>query len=455
MTDTLLTPTLAPGASAVLGHGLAMKKNPGGLMLSLQPGEPVTLIRLGRTPMYVVNTPELMREVMRQPEVYGRGGPIAERFRTMFGNGLGISEGEFHRRQRAIIQPAFHRRRIERYCTMMGELTGQRVQSWPPDQVVRLDRELDELALANVTQVIFSPQTAFDRPRFLAATAVVLGGLFGRMTDATGLLSRLPTPANRRFENAAAHLRATIASIIDSYRTAGVDRGDLLSMMVFAKDEQGRPAMTDRQLHDEVITFFIAGSNTVANTLSWTLHEINRHPEVEKRLQAEVDSVLGGRPAGYFDVRRLDYTRRTLTETLRVRTQGYFQSRVTTREANLGGYRIPAGATVLYSFHALNHNPAIHPQPESFDPDRWLPERATQIPRGAFMPFGTGVHGCIGEQFAWAEMIIVLAALAGYWQFSAVPGHTPRPKPALTMPVDSLPMVPHRRGGPGRTGGHC
>ncbi|GAA2520135.1 cytochrome P450 [Winogradskya humida] len=447
MTDTLLTPALAPGARPLLGHGLAMKKNPGDLLIGLQSGDPVTMIRLGRTPMYVINTADLMRAVMRQPEIFGRGGPIAERFRTMFGNGLGISEGEFHRRQRAIIQPAFHRRRIEHYCTIMGDLTEQRIRSWQDGQVVRLDQELDELALANVTQVIFSPETAFDRPAFLAATSEVLSGLFGRMTDATGLLSRLPTPSNRRFEAAATHLRDTIGSVIDSYRTAGEDRKDLLSMMVFATDEHGRPAMTDEQLHDEVITFFIAGSNTVANTLCWTLHELNQHPDVEKRLYEELDTVLGGRPAGYFDVRRLDYTRRTLTETLRVRTQGFFQSRVTTRETSLGGYRIPAGASVLYSFHALNHNPAIHREPERFDPDRWLPERASQIPRGAFIPFGTGVHGCIGEQFAWAEMIIVLAAMTGRWRFTALPGHTPRPKPALTMPVDSLPMVPHRRAG--------
>jgi cytochrome P450 len=446
MTDTLLTPALAPGARPLVGHGLAMKRDPGGLLLGLQSGDPVTLIRLGRSPMYVVNTPDLMREIMRQPEVFGRGGPIAERFRTMFGNGLGISEGEFHRRQRAIIQPAFHRRRIERYCTMMSGLTEERVRSWPEGRTVRLDQELDELALANVTQVIFSPETAFDRREFLAATSVVLGGLFGRMTDATGLLSRLPTPANRRFEAAAAHLRATIGGVIADYRAAGVDRHDLLSMMVFATDEDGRPAMTDAQLHDEVITFFIAGSNTVANTLCWALHQISRHPDVEKRLHEEVDTVLAGRPAGYLDVRGLDYTRRTLTETLRVHTQGFFQSRVTTRETDLGGYRIPAGATVLYSFHALHHNPDIHPEPESFDPDRWLPERASLIPRGAFMPFGTGLHGCIGEQFAWAEMIIVLAAMVGRWRFSTLPGHTPRPKPALTMPVDSLPMVPHRRG---------
>lgn len=447
MTGTLRVPAPAPGRLPVLGHGLQMKRRPGEFLLELQSGEPVVSIALGRRTMYVVNDPALIRELLRDGDTFVRGGPMTERFRSLFGNGLGISEGEFHRRQRALIQPAFHRNKIIEYAELMSRMVADRLDSWRDGQRIAVEKEMDELALSNVVEVIFAGDRSLDRARFMAATTTVLNGLFRRITDVTGLLTRLPTPANRRYDAAAAYLRTTIRRVIADYRSAGVDHGDLLSMMLFARGADGRPAMSDAQLHDEVMTFFIAGSNTIANTLCWALHHIGADPEVEERLHAEVDRVLDGRVAGHADLPALEYTRRVLSETLRLRTQGLFNNRVTARDAELGGYLIPAGSDVLYSFHAVHHNPRIYPDPERFDPDRWLPERARKLPRGAFMPFATGVHGCIGDQFAWTEMTICLASIAARWRMEPVPGHQPKPVPAMTMPVDSLPMTPRRRRG--------
>jgi cytochrome P450 len=444
MTSTLREPATAPGALPLIGHALRMKRDTGAFFVSLRQ-DPITLIRLGRSPMYVVNDYELMREIMHKPDVYGRGGPIAERFRLMFGNGLGISDGEFHRRQRALVQPAFHRNRIIGYTELMSAEVAEHTTAWQDGQHLAMERELDQLALGNITRVLFAAETELDRVRFNAATSVVLGGLFRWMTDATGLLTRLPTPTNRRYREAMAYLRQTIVDVVAVYRASGEDRGDLLSMMVLAQDTDGRPAMSEQQLRDEVLTFFIAGSTTISNTLAWSLHELAIRPELEKRLHEETDQVLDGRPAGFEDLPKLALTRRILTETLRYRTQGYFQSRLTTMDTELGGYRIPRSSTVLYSFHALNHSPDIHAQPDTFDPDRWLPDRAKAVPRGAFTPFGLGVHGCVGEQFSWAEMIVSLATIAGRWRLEPVPGHQPKPKPAVTMPVDSLPMIARRR----------
>jgi cytochrome P450 len=271
-----------------------MKRRPGEFLLSLQSGEAVTTIQLGRELMYVVNDPELIRQVLRDDDTFARGGPIIEQFRLMFGNGLGISEGEFHRRQRALIQPAFHHKRIIHYASLMSGVVASKVNSWQDGQRLAVDKEMDELALANLTQVIFSADTTLDRARFMAATGVVLGGLFRRVTDVTGVLTRLPTPGNRRFEKAADYLRRTINEVIGDYRASGVDHRDLLSMMLFARGDGGEQAMTDRQLYDEVMTFFIAGSNTISNTLSWAFHALATHPEIERRLHAEVDEVLAG-----------------------------------------------------------------------------------------------------------------------------------------------------------------
>ncbi|MGX1777053.1 cytochrome P450 [Nocardia brasiliensis] len=445
MTTISRQPTITPGGLPLLGHGLEMKRNPGQLLLSLQSGDPVTMIRLGRRPMYVVNDADLMRQVMRAPEIFARGGPITERFRVMFGNGLGISDGAFHRRQRRLLQPAFHRTRIIHYCSLISELVAARIDGWSEGETRRIEQDMDELALANVTQVIFAPGTTLDQRRFMDATGVVLGGLFRRIADTTGVLTKLPTAANRRYRESEDYLRRTIHETIREYRASGEDRGDLLSMMLLARDEDGSPSMSDQQIHDEVLTFFIAGSNTISNTLAWACHEIATHPEVEKQLHEEVDSVLAGRAAEFDDVARLEYTRRVLTETLRLRTQGFFQTRMTTEDTELGGYRIPGGEAILYSFYALMHNSGIFAEPERFDPDRWSPERLTATQRNAFMPFGAGVHGCIGETFSWTELIIVLATIMGRWRLASVPGHQPRPKPAVTMPVDALPMTVHRR----------
>jgi cytochrome P450 len=166
---------------------------------------------------------------------------------------------------------------------------------------------------------------------------------------------------------------------------------------------------------------------------------------VEQRLHAELDEVLEGRPATYSDVATLDYTRRLITETLRKRTQGLFLAKVTTRQAELGDYVLPAGATVIYSFHALNHNPAIHTDPQRFDPDRWLAHRGTHVAKQSFMPFGLGAYGCIGERFAWTEMVIALATIAASWRLVPASTREPQPKIAITMPVDALPMTTRLR----------
>jgi cytochrome P450 len=436
---------MTPGRLPILGHALQMKRRPREFLLSLQSGDAVTKIQLGSERVYVVNDPELIRQVLRDPETFSRGGPILSRFRLMFGNGLGISDGDFHRRQRSLVQPAFHHTRIVHYALLMSRTAAEKMSCWRDGQTLQIDKEMDDLALTNVMKAMFSADIAVDKARFLAATSTVLGGLFGRVNDTTGLLTKLPTPGNRRYQKAADYLRRTINQVISDYRASGADYGDLLSIMLLARGDDNELAMSDQQLHDEVMTFFIAGSNTISNTLSWTFHALATHSDVEQRLHREVDDILGGRPVEYRDIPYLEYTRRVITETLRMWTQGWALSRFTTKATELGGYHLPAGASILYSFHALNHNPAIHPNPERFDPDRWLPEQVKTIPRGAFIPFGTGVHSCIGEQFAWTEMITSLATVAAQWKLLPVSGHHPRPTLAFTMPVDTLPMTAQRR----------
>ncbi|TCO59652.1 cytochrome P450 [Actinocrispum wychmicini] len=434
-------PELAPGGLPVIGHAMRMRRDPKGFLLSLQDGDPVVRIRLGGQTVYVINDPELIRTALRDPATFGKGGPITARFRAMFGNGLGISDGDLHREQRALMQPAFHHTRIVGYAALMTKEVAARLETWRDGERLAVDREMADLAMANLTRAMFSAGTALGTPldfdRFRAATATVLNGLYRRVMDPTGLLARLPTPGNARYRRAEAFLRRTIDRLIADYRADGRDHGDLLSMML--------PAMSDRQLHDEVMTILIAGAESIANTLAWACHEVAAHPAVQRRLFEEADAALAGRAAEYRDVATLEYTRRVVAETLRYRTQGWALSRTTTRATVVGGRRIPAGAAIMYSPHALNHNPRLHKDPDRFDPDRWAPDNAGNIPRGAYIPFGTGNHTCIGEPFALTEMTLTLASIAARWRLEPAPGRGPRPKVALTMPVDALPMIPRRR----------
>ncbi|RLK58081.1 pentalenene oxygenase [Actinokineospora cianjurensis] len=441
----VLTPAIAPGAVPVLGHALLMKRAPREFLLSLQGTDPVIGIRLGRQTVYVINDPGLIRSALRDPDTFGKGGPITERFRAMFGNGLGISDGELHRRQRALMQPAFSHSRIVGYAAQITEQARARFGGWQDGVEVAVHQEMADLALTNLTRAMFAADggVEVDADRFREATATVLNGLYRRVMDPTGVLARLPTPANRRYRAAESHLRGVIDGVVAAYRAAPEDRGDLLSILMLARD--GQATMSDRQVHDEVMTIFIAGAESIANTLAWACHEVAAHPEVEARLCAEADRVLAGRAAEYIDLASLGYTKQVISETLRLRTQGWALSRTTTRQTTIGGYRIPADAAIMYSPHALNHNPALHRDPGVFNPDRWEVGVARAVPRGAYIPFGTGNHTCIGEPFALTEMTLTLASIASRWRLEPVPGHTPRPKVALTMPVDALPMIPRRR----------
>ncbi|GLZ42760.1 cytochrome P450 [Actinokineospora sp. NBRC 105648] len=438
-------PALAPGGLPLLGHALRMKRDPRGFLLALQSGDPVTAIRLGPQTVYVINDPALIRGALRDPETFGKGGPITERFRAMFGNGLGISDGDLHRRQRALMQPAFSHARIVGYAALMSEELERRLGAWQADEHLPVHQEMGDLALDNLTHAMFSADTDVDGTEFREATATVLNGLYRRVMDPTGLLARLPIPSNLRYRQAEAHLREVIDGVIATYRADGKDHGDLLSMLLLARDESGGEAMTDDQLHDEVMTIFIAGAESIANTLAWACHEVATHPAVEQALFTETDTVLAGRTAKHADLPRLEYTKRVIAETLRYRTQGWALSRTATRETVIGGWRIPANAAVMYSPHALNHNPAIHTAPDQFDPDRWIPDRARDLPRGSYIPFGTGNHTCIGEPFALTEMTLTLASIASKWRLEPVPGKEPRAKVALTMPVDALWMIPRHR----------
>ncbi|HEX8866742.1 MAG TPA: cytochrome P450, partial [Lentzea sp.] len=230
---------------------------------------------------------------------------------------------------------------------------------------------------------------------------------------------RLPLPMNRRYAAARQAMNDLVFRTIAEYRADPRDRGDLLSMLVAARDDAGE-GMTDEQLRDEIITMMFAGVSTPAETAVWTFHALATHPDVEKRVQAEVDEVLDGRAATYDDLKRLEYTKQVVAESLRHHPPAWLVSRRSTQDAVVAGHPIPAGSDVFFSPYVLHHDPRSFPNPMEFDPDRWSPERAGESPRHAYIPFSTGFRKCVGDAFGQAEVLTTVAAVTSRWQLRQV-----------------------------------
>ncbi|GLY35207.1 cytochrome P450 [Amycolatopsis sp. NBRC 101858] len=428
-----MTVPVAPGRWPFLGHTPALLRRRSAFTDSLHEHGEIVEIHLGPMPAYFVTSPRLAHEVLVTAGPKFRKGVMFDKFKPFVGNGLVLSNGDFHLRQRRLMQPAFHRDRLAAYAGIMTRAAAELSDSWQPGEVRPLDEDLQGLAVTIVGEALFSTEigkAAVDEAR-RSIYLIIQQGMIRALSPK--FVEHLPVPGNRRFDEAIERMRDIVVEVIRDWRTESVDRGDLLSTLLLA-------GMTDEQARDEVLTLLTAGIETTALALSWTFHELGRHPDVEARVHAEVDEVLAGRPVTIDDIARLTYVRQVVDEVLRCYPLWMLMRR-TLEEVDLGGTRIPAGAEVIVSPHALHHDPASFPDPDRFDPGRWAPERVAQLPKGAFVPFGAGGRQCIGNRFAQNEIVITVATVAARWRLVPVPGRPVRVKFTSAAYPDSLPMT--------------
>jgi len=400
----------------------------------------VVRIYLGPMETYFLTSPELTHQVLVTDGGSFCKGAMFEKFRPFVGNGLAVSDGAFHLRQRRLMQPAFHRAHIAQYTETMARTAAELVTSWQPGGVREVDHDMQALAVSIVGEALFSTElgrAAIEEAR-RSIPVILKYGMIRVLSPA--FVEKLPIPANRRFDRAVDRMRAIVLELIGNWHAEQTDRGDLLSMLLLARDADTGEGMTDQQVRDEAITLLTAGIETSALVLSWLFHEIARHPEVERRLHDEVDEVLGGRQATAEDVPRLAYTRQVITEVLRMYPLWILMRRVT-QEVDLGGVRLSPGAEVIVSPHAMHFDSRFYDHPDRFDPDRWASERAKDVPRGAFIPFGAGAHQCIGNSFALAEVAIVVATIVAKWRLVPVADTPVRVKYTTTAYPSRLPMT--------------
>jgi cytochrome P450 len=429
----------APGPKSVWpGHEMIpFRRDPVGFLarLARQYGD-VSQFRVGPVKMFLLNHPDYVRDVLITHHEKFHKGRALQRSKRLLGEGLLTSEGAHHRRQRRLAQPAFHRHRINAYAEVMIEYAERTSARWGAGQTLDVADEMMRLTLAIVGKTLFDADVESEADEVGGALTEVME-LFGYLLlPYAELLDKLPLPATRRFRRARARLDAVIYRIIEERRRAAADRGDLLSMLLLAVDEEGdRTGMTDEQLRDEVMTIFLAGHETTANALTWTFYLLAQNPEAEAKLHAEVDLILDGgrrRPAPE-DLPDLRYTEMVVAEAMRLYPPAWAVGRMAIEEHEVGGYLIPRGATALMSQYVMHRDARFFPDPERFDPERFTPEAKESRPQYSYFPFGGGVRRCIGEGFAWTEATLLLASIARRWRMRLVPGRRVELKPRITL----------------------
>lgn len=444
MSSASLPPQLprAPGAWPFLGHAPPLVRDPARWLAACRAAGDVVRVDVGPRRLHLVCAPQLVGEVLvGRAESFDKGGPLFETAREYVGNGLVTARHVDQRRQRRLMQPAFSTAQITAYAEAMQEKSGALAAAWRPGQEIAVLDAMHGLAAGVLGRVLFPAADLPDGQRLAAQIKTLVDGTAVR--SVFPFVDRLPLPSNRRFDEACRQMRALAGRTIEASRS-GTDRGRLMTALL-GTDADG-DVFSDAELQDQVATLLLAGGETTATTLAWVFHLLARHPEVERRLLQELETVLEGRPARQEDFRHLPVTRNILLETMRLYPVVWILSRVAAEDVELGGHRFAAGTDFLFSAYQLHHDPAVFPRPDTFDPDRWNAP-PTPATRQAYLPFLAGRRRCIGDTFALAEMTIALSVIVPRWKLRPAPGRAPaRPRfSALLTPRDLVMVATPRR----------
>lgn len=429
----LREPPLAGGGLPVLGHGWKLARDPLAFMSRLRDHGEVVRLRIGPKTVYAVTTPALTGAVALSPD-YIIAGPLWESLQDLLGEeGVATANGPLHRRQRRTIQPAFKLEAIPAYGPIMAEEAYALVERWRSGEELDVTTESFHAAVRVSARCLMRGGYMDARAeRICDDLATLFSGMYRRMVVPLGPLYKVPLPANREFNRALADLHVLVDEIVADRRASGQKPDDLLTALLEAKDDNGEP-IGEQEIHDQVIAILTPGSETVGATIMSLLLVLAEHPELGDKIRDEVENVVGDRPVAFEDVRKLTYTANVVTETLRLYPAVWILTRRAVAETELGGYRIPKGADLIYSPYAIQRDRRSYERTEEFDPDRWLPERAKDVPKYAMSPFSVGNRKCPSDHFSMAELTLITAVVASAYRFEHVSGSDSRPRIGITL----------------------
>jgi cytochrome P450 len=424
-------PTIKP--NLIGGHFNQFLKNRIKFLTKLANLGDVSAFRMGSQQAYFVNHPDLIRDILVVNADKFVKGRALQRAKSLLGEGLLTSEKEFHLRQRRLAQPAFHRARIAGYANSMIEYAEKMSAEWKDGEERDLSKEMMRLTLWIVGKTLFSADVESEAEDVGEVMTILVESFDLMMLPFAEYFEKLPFPAFRRLKTSREKLDEIVYGFIHERRNNAIDKGDLLSMLLLSEDEDGSK-MTDKQVRDECLTIFLAGHETTANALTWTWMLIAQNPEIEAKFHTELDEVLGNRTPTPDDYPNLKFTEQIFAESMRLFPPAWVIGRMSEEEHELNGFEIKKNSLILVSTYIMQRDSRFWEDAEIFNPSRWEAQSVKEAGnKFIYFPFGGGIRRCIGEQFAWMEGVLLLAALGRKWKLKLVENQKIELQPRITL----------------------
>jgi cytochrome P450 len=433
----------------LIGHLLAFRRDRLGLQRRMADAGDITRARIGPRLVHALSSAEAAQAVIAEhADAFIKTKVLSVYGKPLLGDGLLVAEHAHHRRQRKLLAPAFAHKRIAAYAGTMAQLAEEAQARWRDGKIVDMADEMMRVTLAIVGRTLFDAAIERESSEITDAVTVCMEYIIKTLSAPVHLPPSWPLPGNRRVQRAVERLNQTVYRMIAERRAAPSDRGDVLSMLLLARDDDGS-GMSDTDVRDEIMTLMIAGHETTANALTWTWLLLAQHPRAAEALGAELDRVLAGRTPTVDDLPRLPYALQCLKEAMRLYPPVHTFGREAERDITIGPMALRRGDIVLINVYGMHHRRDYYPEPEAFRPERFTEAAEKERPRGRYLPFGGGPRICIGNHFALMEGQLLLATMAQRWRFSLVEPSPPVPEPLITLrPKGGMRMRPRRRQAP-------